>query len=58
MAKELVFFECSVIPGARKESHLACNHEARVSPKMGRGFSLVSPEPSFHAPAALCGREA
>jgi hypothetical protein len=29
--KELVFLKCQVIAGARKESHIACNHEASVS---------------------------
>jgi hypothetical protein len=29
-AKELVYSKGQVIPGARKESHIACNHEAPI----------------------------
>jgi len=30
----------SVIPGAQKKSHLACNHKARISPWLWRRYSL------------------
>jgi hypothetical protein len=36
-AKELVYSEFPVISGARKKSHLACNHEAQISPYLWRG---------------------
>jgi len=39
-AKELVFPEFPVISGARKKTHLACNHEAQISPYLWRGVLL------------------
>ena len=30
--KELIYVKCAVTSGTRKESHLACSHEARTSP--------------------------
>jgi len=36
-AKDLLFPEFPVISGARKKSHLACNHEAQISPNRWRG---------------------
>jgi hypothetical protein len=38
--KELVFSEFPVISWARKKSHLACNHEAHISPHRWRGYRL------------------
>ncbi len=38
-AKELVCLKCAVISGARNESHLACNHKARISSYLGRGIA-------------------
>jgi hypothetical protein len=38
--EELVYLKCPVISGARKKSHLACNHEAHISPNLWRGFPL------------------
>ncbi|KPK85039.1 MAG: hypothetical protein AMJ94_19490 [Deltaproteobacteria bacterium SM23_61] len=38
--KELVFSEFPVISLARKKSHLACNHEAPISPNWWRGYRL------------------
>jgi hypothetical protein len=38
--KELIFSECPVISWARKESHLACNHEADIYSHRWRGNRL------------------
>jgi hypothetical protein len=56
--EELVYLKCPVISGARKKSHLACNHEAHISPYLWRGVSAISVKLSCHAPAALCGWQA
>jgi hypothetical protein len=50
--KELVFPEFPVISGARKKSHLACNHEAHIAPYLWRRGSAISSKLSYHAPAA------
>ena len=39
-AKEFVFAEFPVNSWARKKSHLACNHEAHISPHRWRGYRL------------------
>ncbi|KPK88345.1 MAG: hypothetical protein AMJ94_15380 [Deltaproteobacteria bacterium SM23_61] len=39
-AKELVYSEFPVISWARKKSHLACNHEAPISPNRWRRYRL------------------
>ena len=56
--KELAFSECQVIPGTRKESHIACNHEAHIAPLRWRGCPVASSRFSLAAPAALCGSRA
>ena len=57
-AKEMVYSECQVIPGSRKKSHIACNHEAAIPSWLWRGCPVPSSKFSFPAPAALCGRQA
>jgi hypothetical protein len=57
MAKELEYIKWQLIPGVGKESQIACNPEARISLRPGRGCSVISPETSFPAPASLCGRQ-
>jgi hypothetical protein len=54
-AKEQGSPEFPVISGGRKESHLACNHEASISLYVWRGGPVISSKLSDHAPAALCG---
>jgi hypothetical protein len=48
--KELVFSECPVISWARKENHLACNHEADISPNLWRGSPVISSKLTYPAP--------
>jgi hypothetical protein len=55
--KERVFLKCQVIPGTRKESHLACNHKAAVPSWRWRGCPVASSRISFPAPAVLCGSQ-
>jgi hypothetical protein len=56
--KELVFSECPVISWARKESHIACNHEAAIPSWLWRGCPVATLKFSFPAPAVLCGIQA
>jgi hypothetical protein len=47
-----------VIPGARKKSHLACNHEAHISLRLWRRVSAIDFNLYFLVASTLCGKEA
>jgi hypothetical protein len=60
MVKEIVYSECGVIPGPRKASHIACNHEAHITPWWWRGIryfhrTLLFPPPLRFAEAPQSG---
>jgi hypothetical protein len=50
MAKGLEYTECSAISESRKEKPMACNYQAMVSSRLGRGFLLVPLKFFFSGP--------
>jgi len=50
---ELAYSKCRVFSGSRRESYIACNHEANIPPQLGRVCSALLSKVSFPTPAPL-----